>query len=275
MEQFPNFHSGVFRNIKTNEYKEFVIHKSRDDRKEYIDFLLNDCNVLIGYNNINYDYPLLHYLLNNKYCDVQDMYKESQRIISELFPAIKTKDVLIKQVDLFRIWHFNNKARITSLKKLQVAMRLPKVQDLPIHFSSFVDSSQISDILLYNRNDVDATYKFLLESKTIIELRESISKTYNINVINKPDAGMGEDIFASAMAEKLNMSIYDLKKLRTHRDSISFSECIVDYAKYKSEEFNKLLNKLKNTIISETKGAIKDSVIYKGFKYDFGTGKLN
>lgn len=264
----------MFYNIHTGEYKTFVIHKARNDVKEYIKFL-ESCNVLIGFNNINYDYPLLHFLLTNKNCSVEELYKESQRIISELFPAIRNKYVLIKQVDLFRIWHFNNKARITSLKKLQVAMKWKKVQDLPLHYTTFIKEEQIEDILLYNKNDVDSTYEFYLKSKKIIDLRKNIGKVYNINVINKPDAGMGEDIFASSMAKELNMNLYDLKKLRTRRDNINFANCILPYVKYKNVEFTTLLNKLKNTIISETKNAIKDSVIYKGFKYDFGTGKLN
>jgi hypothetical protein len=274
LEQFPNFHSGIFYNINTGEYREFVIHKSRNDIKEYIKFL-ESCDVLIGFNNINYDYPLLHYLLTHKHCSVEELYRESQRIIKELFPAIKMKNVLIKQVDLFRIWHFNNKARMTSLKKLQVAMRWKKVQDLPLHYTSFIKEEQIPEILKYNKNDVDSTYQFFIESKQIIKLREDISETYNIDVINKSDAGMGEDIFASSMSKALNVSMYDLKQLRTHRDTINFNDCILPYVKYASEEFSTLLNKLKNTIISETKGSIKDSVIYKGFKYDFGTGKLN
>lgn len=273
LEQFKNFHSGTFLNIVTKEVKQFVLHKDRNELDEYLSFLEN-VEALIGFNNINYDYPLLHYLIKTK--DVEGLYAKGQEIIQSEFPQIKKQDVLIHQLDLYRIWHFNNKSRITSLKKLQVAMKWKKVQDLPIPFDSEITENQIDEVLKYNLNDVMSTYEFYLKSKSVIDLRKGITSAYGINVMNRPDAGMGEDIFASILSKELNIPLYELRKMRTHRNKIDIGQCIVPYAQYNSNEFNALLKKLKSTIITETNGVFDDlSVIYKGFKYDFGTGKLN
>ena len=59
IEQFRNFHSCTFYNIHTGEWFEFVIHKNRNDSKEYFEFLTKECKLLIGFNNINYDNEIL------------------------------------------------------------------------------------------------------------------------------------------------------------------------------------------------------------------------
>ena len=44
----------------------------------------------------------------------QKLYNKSQEIIGKEFSVISDKNKYIKQLDLFRIWHYNNKARATS-----------------------------------------------------------------------------------------------------------------------------------------------------------------
>ena len=63
--------------------------------------------------------------------------------------------------------------------------------------------------------------------------------------------------------------------MRTPRSIIHFNECILPKIKFQSKEFNALLIKWKSISITETKGSISDSVIYKGFKYDYGTGGIH
>lgn len=275
LEQFSNFHSGVFYNIKTKDIKTFIIHEEKDDREKYLHFLLHEVNGLIGFNNINYDYPLLHYLINNPNAKAEELYKESQKIINSEYSAIYENNVLIPQLDLMRLWHFNNKAKMTSLKKLQVAMKWPTVQDLPLPHYSAITPLMFNDIIKYNINDVLSTNNFYELSKNQINLRKVLGKKYNINILNKGDASIGEEILLSVMSKKLNLPKYALKQLKTYREEIKFSECILDYITFNSKEFNNLLNDLKATTIKETKNSLDKSVIYKGFKYDFGTGGIH
>lgn len=270
LEQFRNFHSGVFLNVETGEIKSFVIHQERNELEEYVSFL-DSVKGLIGFNNISYDYPLLHYLLETG--DYKGLFDKSQEIISSDFPTVRRKDVLIPQLDLYRIWHFNNKARATGLKKLQIAMKWHRVQDLPLPYDAVIMADQIDEVLDYNLNDVLSTHEFYLKTKPAINLRKQIGKVYGIKVINRPDTGMGEDIFGSILSKELNIPLRELKQMRTERPTITFSDCIVPYVSYKSKEFKSLLDRLRATTITETKDSIKESVIYKGFKYDFGVGK--
>lgn len=118
-------------NVDTGDILQYVLHK---DRFEYCSLIehLKSCKGHIGFNNLNFDYPILHYMIKNfnNWINLSNtdiifkIYQEAQRIIDEqnkkefnTIVAIKNKDVLIPQLDLFKIWHYNNKARSTSWTK--------------------------------------------------------------------------------------------------------------------------------------------------------------
>lgn len=308
LEVLVNFFSGTFLNPSTNEVRTFVIHESRDDRNELLDFLNNKKLVkgLVGFNNLNYDYPVLHYLLTYKNINkvkvdtlVSNIYKESQRIISSEYSAIKNP--IIQQLDLYKIKHFDNDAKRTSLKWLEFAMNWENVQDMPLHYTHNVSVDEIQMILDYNLNDVLATNEFYKKCTAEIDLRKELTKTYSINLINANDPKIGSEIFALELSKTMDIPINELKQMRTKRSEICLKDCILPYIKFKSNEFNALLDFLKEQCIKETKGVFKDipidkvslirkyvnpetikknklellNVLYKGFQFDLGTGGIH
>lgn len=113
-------YTGFCRTTKT--WHQFVIHSSRNDYLELIKHLQRKSLILIGYNNDSYDYPVLHHLLKHfdeyQYLNgwelSQRIYQKSQSIIDEEFSVIADWNKLIFQIDLFKMWHFDNKAKLTS-----------------------------------------------------------------------------------------------------------------------------------------------------------------
>src|SRR5690606_11231920 len=75
--------------------------------------------------------------------------------------------------------------------------------------------------------------------------------------------------------EATNKNPYEVKKLRTYRSKLDFKECIPSYIKFNSKEFNDLLTYLNSISVNKLKDSFKYSVIYKGFKYDLGTGGIH
>ena len=287
LEQFPNFHSGVFYDIHEKDKVKFVIHQSRDERQEYFNYLLSARGKIgmIGFNNLDYDYPMLHYILTNvtkllsmpvEEC-LSLMYAESQRIIDTEYPAIKEWNVKIKQLDLFRIHHFNNVAKYTSLKHLQMAMHWENLQEMPFHYTHMVTKEEIPAVLGYNDNDVMSTYQFYLESSEEIFFRKRMKKMYGIDCMNYPDVKIGEEILIIENAKALNIPVKELRQMRTPREFIPLGTCILPYVKFKSKEFNGILKYLKNKTIHamSTKNVFQESVIYGGVKYDFGLGGIH
>jgi len=132
-------------NVDTEEIVQYVLHKDKDERIELYEHLIK-CKGQIGFNNLNFDYPIIHYFIKESYSKnhniqnlISDLYQKAQQIISSqdktgFFDtvAIKQKDVLIPQLDLFKIWHYNNKARKTSLKALEISMNYPNVMEMEI-----------------------------------------------------------------------------------------------------------------------------------------------
>ncbi len=271
----------VFKNIDTDEIITYEISSRKNEINDLLNFLKTKVKKLIGFNNINFDYPVLHWLLFNykKFITPLDftfaIYNKSQEIIKEEYSAIYKSKVLIPQVDLFKIHHFDNKARATSLKALEIAMRLDDVQDLPYEINTKLSEKQIEEIIKYCINDVEATYKFFLKSEKKIKLREDLSKEYNLDLINYSDAKMGEEILLHFLAKTMKISKRELRKKRTYRDTLEFDKYILPYIRFKNKTFNDLLHRLKTVKTNTTKDAFKDSVIYKDVKFHYGQGGIH
>ena len=273
-------------NIDTQDISQFVISNNTNDYQKLIKHL-KDIVAQVGFNNVNFDYPVLHHMLLNynklstystqELC--QEIHNVAQNIINNQdngFNGIKFKDYFIPQIDLFRIWHFNNKARRTSLKSLEIAMNYPNVKEMPInHNISVLTDDQVQQVLDYNLNDVMATKAFYDRSLDKLKLRKDIKVKYGLDCINFSDSRIGESLVLDLYCKKIGANKWDIKELRTHRPTIALKDCIFNYIKFESKEFNDLLDKFNNKIITQTKGAIKNSVIFHGFKYDYGAGGIH
>lgn len=278
--------------VNTKKVTQFIIHESKNEVVElvaHIKFLKG----MIGFNSLNFDYPVLHFIareLENSssanYTNgewIKIIYDKAQEIIHQQNQGDFTRPVAIpekywmnQQLDLFKLWHYNNKARSTSLKSLEISMNLSNVMDMPIdHTQENISEEDIISVLEYNLYDVKATYEFYLKSFEKIELRKSLKKQYSINCMNWSDSRIGEELILKMYCDATNTSPWDIKPLRTRRDSIALKECILPYVKFRTPEFSKLLDTFKSKTITTTKGAIEESVIYKGFKYDYGTGGIH
>lgn len=279
--------------IHTGEIKQFVIHPDRNELDElYIH--LKSLTGQIGFNNLAFDYGIIHLILV-KYDEwlngwdrsydtvdiINDIYSRAQELIGSQFSIIpqmpyKEKDMLISQMDLFRIWHFNNPARSTSLKSLQIAMNYPNVEDMPIHHNTKnISTEDIENILSYNLNDVLSTYEFYKRSKGKIDLRKGLIKKYGLKCLNYPDSKIGEELTLKLYCEATGLKSYDVKKLRTEREIIHLRDCIFPYIKFKTPVFNEFLEELKTISVKETNGAFKKSIIFKRFQYDYGLGGIH
>ena len=183
LETYPNFFLAVFKNIVTKDYHYFEISNRKSDQINLKKFLNEQVKGLIGFNNLNFDYPILHNTLlkSNKLLTAQEIYKEVESIINTRYSAIWDNQIKIPQLDLYRIWHYDNKNKSTSLKWLEFAMRLPNVEDLPYKPGTVLTFDQMDEIISYCKNDIEATEKFYnLSSKQSVSLKEIVEKVINI-----------------------------------------------------------------------------------------------
>lgn len=283
-ESLANFFSGAFINVHTEEISTFVIHKDRDEREELYNFLKSGI-ATIGYNSYDYDRHLTQFLLDKEKRITSMTAEEAAVLLKEKStdliengnrPYIKRRELHIPDLDLMKMWHFNpGSARSTSLKKLQFAMRWERLQDMPLPHDHWVKSDEIDQILDYNINDILSTYEFYKKSDKAIDMRRKIYSIYNLNVFNKPDASIGQDIILEEVSKRTGISKWDLKEMRTPRPQIKLSECILPYIKFDHPELKKLLSELKSKVITETKGSLKYYIPYGGLVLAYGTGGLH
>jgi hypothetical protein len=280
IEQYPNFHSCCAINVETGEKKDFVIHQSRDDRIKYLAWL-NELQArgagMIGYNNLKYDYPIIHHIIENAGTmtsidlDVflMDLYDHNEKIFNSEFSEVAPWKTRIHQIDLFRIWHYDNKARATSLKWVEFSLRMDNVEDLPILPGSFIKTGDIESLIDYNYNDVEATLEFykttrgdtensLYKGKDKLKLREKFSNKYGLDLTNANDPKIGSELILHLYCKKTGKNPKDVVKLRTYRSSIDIGKCIFDYVEFKTPEFNAVLDFFKKKTITSTKGAFSE-----------------
>lgn len=277
-----------------DKWYQFVICKWRNDYYSLITHLKRDKLIQVGYNNLAFDYPILHHLINHydEYIDsdgqyiATHIYQKAQEIIEQQFSTISDKNSYIKQIDLFKIWHYNNKARLTSLKDLEICMRMPNVEEMPIHHTTWCKQGDEISILTYNKNDVESTFKFLqvtlgntdysiYKGKNKIKLRQDLNKKFNVNVLNLGDVPMGEELMLQLYSREIGENPYSIKKRGgTNRSFIKLNDCIPFWCNIKSKEFNKFLSELKSKVIPIPipEKSFQFSVIFHEYKFDFGLG---
>lgn len=303
-ETYSNLLLYVFYDINTKEWFKFEISPYRDQRKELMIFL-RDVTLMIGFNSLRFDYPILHYLFQILKKNFAISAKELLRLINlKVIEVIKSKFPeiripLIPQCNLYRIHHFDNVAKATSLKMLEFVFRMRNIEELPYHPNTFLTLEQRDKVVMYCRNDVFATDVTFKKSHEHIELRQRLSEIYSLPMANWNDPKIGEQILVKIIKEKLGVDSLG----QTPRDKIDLSEIIFYYIGFSSPEFQAILKWFKQKIITETKktfseipfdqleellpymnsskkntvkGKIKTlNVIHKGFQYDFGTGGIH
>lgn len=279
---------------QTKEYYQFVIHESRNDYERLMEHLFRSRLIMIGYNNDNFDYPILHHLINHyeeyRYLSGQDLaqkiYAKTQEIINSEFNTVASWNKHILQIDLYKIFHFDNAAKRTSLKALEISMRLPLIEDMPYSSDHWITSNEeIEEVLSYNKNDVYATNEFLnialgntdhpfYKGKNKIELRQTIQRKYGLECLNFNDIKLGTELILKLYCEEFNKYPSYIRKLRTPRSIINLTECLPKWMDFKTKKFDSLIDKFKKTSIVNgvLKGVLKHSVIYNGIKIDYGTG---
>lgn len=283
-------YTGYCRQTKT--FHQFVIHQSLNQYKELLDHIRKPGLIMIGFNNLNYDYPLLHHMLNHEdeyswlsgFELSQKIYQKSQEIIDMQFSAVADWNTKIRQIDLMRVHHYDNLARLTSLKALEISMNLPFVEDMPFSHEYWITTQEeIGKVLSYNKKDVEATNEFLnvtlgdtehpfYKGKNKLELRYILNQKYKLPCLNWNDVKIGTELILKLYCQKFNLDPKVIRKLRTYRPEIKLKDCLPIWTEFNTNTFKQLQSKIEETVLRSTKGDFKLSVIYQNIKIDYGTG---
>lgn len=306
LELNPNIFIFVGKEVESKIFRVFEISKRKDDRYKLVEYLKN-IETMIGFNNVRFDYPILHILIKTLKIRfsgnalVKILYEKGQELIKQKNMwdnAIKKS--YVNQIDLFLINHYDNYAKSTSLKILQFNMNMKIVKTLPYAFDKYLTDEEIDETIIYCKNDVEATYMFYLYNLEKIVFRKRFSKDYNMDFTNYNDVKIGGEILLDELTKGMDSSKYVIRKMRTFRKAMNMDDIIFDYVKFDGIELQTLLEWWKDKVIFETKGQftkldMKDvkpllpycnnetvkgklknlNIIVDKFQFDFGTGGLH
>ena len=293
-ETLINCFLAVFEHYKTDEVKVFTIGKLRNDLPGFLQFLSrnrkhNEWH--ISFNGLNFDGQLTQYIMiegkkllamdgeraaNMIYLKAQECIEKGNR---REFQQWSEQKLYIKQIDVFKLNHWDNPAKRSSLKSIQVAMRWHNVQDMPISHTTPINTiEQLKQVAKYCRNDVSSTKKIMQLSQNEINLRGTLTKEYGIPLFSAAEPRIAKELFLMFLSQKTQRDPYELKKLRTWRKRIDFEKIILPYINFDGLPlFEHLLKEFKDVVLDpqNTRGGFKTTVKYRGLKSVFGLGGVH
>ncbi len=291
-ETICNCFVGVFQHYKDPSVKKiFVVHESRNDFNELVDFL-NQCERQhqwhISYNGLNFDAQISqHILLNQRKMLrmsvselVEDLYQYAQKTIDKSnkgeFVEFAPHKLKIKQIDVFRLNHWDNRAKSSGLKWIQYSMDWKNIEEMPHpHFQPVASIETLDEVINYCVNDVESTQEIFNHSKEQILLRQNLTREYGIDLYSASEPRISKELFLHFLSERLNCEKAQIRALRTPRPYIVIADCILPSIEFKTPEFQKVLDFFRKTVITSTKDGFKYSIKYKGVKTDYGLGGLH
>jgi len=296
LETLMNCFIGVFESYTTNDRYIFVIHSTRNDLSQLLNFLShlkkNKC-WLFGYNNLGFDSQIIEYILKNKSrllastADevARDIYEYSQEVIKKSntgdyadYPEWK---LTIPQLDIFKLNHWDNDAKRSSLKWIQYSMDWYNVEEMPHpHYKPVSSSVDMVSIIKYCINDVASTKAIFTmpDMREQIKLRATLSKEYGLKLHSASEPRISKEMFIHFLSKKLGVDRKELKDLRTRRDRVSIKSLILPYVKFETPEFCNMLAWFKKLDVKILEGKMegpKHSMKYKGVYTDYGLGGLH
>jgi len=313
IESFPNFFSLNAQALFSDAEVTFEISEFRDDRKQlmqWLNYLAENQVPMIGFNNIAYDYPMLHNIFRNPNIACEEIYAKNNEIIGNndrFGQTIWPRDRFAPQIDLFKVHHLDNRNKRTSLKALQFVMRADSVMESSIPFGIRLTKQQIDqEIIPYNSHDTGETKRFALYSLDALNFRIGLIEQFGVEVMNYNDTKIGEEMLIKRIGEDvcydrvpiLNQNgepITDWngnprtkrQKRQTVRGHVSLSEIIFPYVQFQHPEFQRVMDHMRaqtlhpDELKEDTKKVVTKGVFtnliapINDFKFVYGAGGIH
>lgn len=271
-----------------SQFDTFEISTRRNDKSRLIQFLnyLRDNNtIMVGFNNLGFDYPIIHQLINSPYTfDALKAYQLCQQIINGQGDRsinnflIRLDDRYVRQLDLWKMNHFDNANKRCSLKQLQCAMRSKSVEDLPFPVGTILTSEQIDTLIQYNHHDIAETEKFLEICQPAIDMRHELlsSGILQGDVLNFSDVKIGEQYLVKKIGR--NKCYAGSKPRQTIRDEVQFKNIILPKVSFSSFTCHEVLEWFQSIVTYPTqKGGTNPKKVIEigGLDFHFGLGGVH
>lgn len=304
IEVFQNiFHCSV-KNTETNNIYKFEISERKNQLRELVkffkqvdkyitwgDYYTTNINIpanviFCGYNNLHYDNPIINYII--EYEDKLMQYN-IPTICSSIFNLSKTITTSSEDnIDAWKHWKYqiwfdtfdiltmlySNKLRV-GLKEIQVTMQYPNVQEFVCDWTKPLPLEDFDSMIDYNINDIESTSELLNRCKKDVDLRIAIEDEYGVRVLSKDGVNIGMKILTQKYLEKTGLTWQDIKDLRSPMSVIPLKDVILSFIKYDSPILQRVLEDMKNQIVSPGRKGYENKFVFNNLRYSVGVGGIH
>lgn len=304
IEVFQNiFHCSV-KDTETNTIYKFEISERKNQLRELVKFFKQvnkyitwgeyytttrqiESNIIFcGYNNLHYDNPIINYII--EYEDTLMNYNVFT-ICSSIFNLSKTITTSKEDnIDAWKHWKYqiwfdtfdiltmlySNKLRV-GLKEIQVTMQYPNVQEFVCDWTKPLPLENFDSMIDYNINDIESTSELLNRCKDAVDLRIAIEDEYGVRVLSKDGVNIGMKILTQKYLEKTGLTWWDIEGLRSPMDYIPLKDVILPFIKYDSPILNRVLEDMKDQIVSPGRKGYENNFVFAGLRYTIGVGGIH
>lgn len=291
---------------KEGKWYTFAVNKWQNDLFALAKFFETHADYYwIGFNNVNFDSQVMEWVLRTmqRWVDLDNLeitariWQKAQDIISDIkngiFPPYREDSIRVKLIDIFKIHHFDNEAKRTSLKWLEFMMDMENIEDMPLHHKATgMRVGDIQEIDDYCINDVLSTergYDYTIgnveseeyKGKNKVQDRLDLMTEFEFPYIcmNWSDVKIGDELNKMGYCQltgKTPKDIYELKKKRGPTKKFTFGDCIPPYVEFQTAEFNAFFNKVKKIKVSLIDGDKQEQPFtYKGTTYTIAKGGIH
>ena len=289
---------GIY-NPESKTYTEFEVSKDRNQLDGFMRFIDQHPEYYwVGYNNLRFDSQVIEWILRNyedwhELTALETAAKIAQKAADvihdanyEVFPEYREEWLTLKQIDVFKVNHYDNKNRMVSLKRLEFEMDLENIEEMPIHHTKTnMTDEEIQMTKDYCKNDVMATYEFykitrgdtehpLYTEQDQIELRQNIEEEFGIPCMNYSDSKIGDEMIKKFYCQEKNIQYSDLPRKGLFRTEVKVRHCIADYITFQTPELQKFLKNISKEVLT-MKDDFKESLEFYDNTYTFAKGGLH
>lgn len=304
IEVFQNiFHCSV-KNTETSDIYKFEISERKNQLRDLVkffkqvdkyitwgDYYTTNINIpanviFCGYNNLHYDNPIINYII--EYEDKLMQYN-IPTICSSIFNLSKTITTSSEDnIDAWKHWKYqiwfdtfdiltmlySNKLRV-GLKEIQVTMQYPNVQEFVCDWTKPLPLEDFESMIDYNINDIESTSELLNRCKKDVDLRIAIEDEYGVRVLSKDGVNIGMKILTQKYLEKTGLTWQDIKDLRSPMSVIPLKDVILPFIKYDSPILQRVLDDMKNQIVSPGRKGYENKFVFNNLRYSVGVGGIH
>ena len=239
VETYINFFLVGFKLVGSNKYVFFEQSDWAELNASKLSWLLHKV-LLIGFNSINYDLPIIYYALQG--ASNAELKHASDTIVEEKLKYFAfeqrfkvTVPPSINQIDLIEVAPLSG-----SLKLYGARLHSKRLQELPYPPSWRMDAQSAQDTREYNVNDLELTELLYTTLQPELNLRIEMSNQYQVDLRSKSDAQIAEAVICSELHRLTGR--YPRKPNLDSVSSVKYQ--VPDFIKFSSPELTKIANDL-------------------------------